>query len=876
MNKGYILLSALICHLISCQTLSAQWTSANMIRYRDANAVYILDQETAVVVGGNEYGDSIETICRTVDRDTTWNSIMDSIRPWLSGVGFSRAGVGIAVGEGGTILRSIDAGVTWQRINLTGPAAGRNYNGVFFANTTTVYAVGGNLSNNSAQTIIKSTDAGLTWTLQMDLPGSWLHAVFFTSSNTGYAVGDNGVVLKTTNGGGGWTPLTLTGNFTTRNYNSLYFFNDNTGFIVGGYPSNDSIETILKTTDGGGTWQVTMDQLGPMFNSISFGDSTHAYVVGNSATIMFSGDGGNNWNNVNLGAVAPPDSLKLNAVFFLDSAYGLAVGQNGIILQYAGSLLTLPQVVTQPASQVTNSSAQLNGLVNANNTLTNIWFEYGTTTALGDTVLTSPATINGNSFQSFTGQAIGLLQNTVYYYAIYAGNNAGVVKGNIQQMYTADCEIPNCSFEVWDTSFLSTPTGWNILGLVSKVTSYNGSIAVQLTGDSATGNLAGAVILGNNQGNGAGFSGITGGIPFAARPDSIILHARYDIASGDNALILLLLRKNGVLFDTVILPLSGSTSGNWVTLELPITYNSSQTPDSLVIGLISTNPFSASPNPHNVLAIDDITFVGTNILLPDWNFEQWDSVTIEIPRYWSTGSAQISTVNTVQIAQSPDVESGRSALLLAGGENMEVGNITNDAYYNSPAFPVADRHNTFNGYFKYFPVGGDTLRVNLQMFSAGVSIGSMGLVIDTELSAYTALSADINYGVPSTVPDSANLQIQISNRSGSHGASRAYIDALSFDGFSVATAISASPSNSLNGISLLIYPNPANSAVTLEWEQGQKSHVEVFDLQGRPLYAIWVNSSRAEVNINELSAGVYIARVTNDAGVVNRQFEIVR
>ena len=876
MNKGYFLLSVLICQVLLCQTLSAQWTSTNMIRYREANAVCIIDQGTAVVVGGNERNDSIESICRTGNRDTTWNSIMDSVRPWLSGVAFSSAGVGIAVGEGGTILRSPDAGVTWQRVNLTGAAAGRNFNGVCFANATNVYAVGGNLTNNSVQTIIKSTDAGLTWTLQMDLPGSWLHAVYFTSSNTGYAVGDNGVVLKTTNGGGGWAPLTLTGNFATRNYNSLHFFNDNTGFIIGGYPSNDSIETILKTTDGGATWQVTMDQLGPMFNSISFGDSTHAYVVGNSATIMFSGDGGNNWNSVNLGAVAPPDSLNLNAVFFLDSAYGLAVGQNGIILQYAGSLLTQPQVITQQATLVTTSGAQLNGLVNANNTLTSVWFEYGTTIFLGDTVFTSPATINGNSVQSFTGQATGLLPNTVYYYAIYAGNNAGVVKGNIQQIYTADCEIPNCSFEVWDTSYVSTPTGWNILGKVSKVTSYNGSTAVQLTGDSATGNLAGAIILGTNQGNGAGFSGITGGIPFAVRPDSLIVHARYEIASGDNALILLLLRKNGVLIDTVILPLSGSTSGNWVTLELPITYNSGQTPDSLVVGVISTNPFSASPNPHNVLAIDDFTFVGTNILLPDWNFEQWDSVTLEIPRYWSTGNAQISTVNTVQIAQSPDVESGRSALLLAGGEALEVGNIPNNVYYNHPAFPVGDRHNTFNGYFKYFPVGGDTLRANLQMFSAGVPIGYMSLIVDTELSVYTALSADINYGVPSTVPDSANLQIQISNRSGSHGGTRAYIDALSFDGFNVSTAISASPSSNFKGISLLIYPNPANSAVTLQWEQEQKSRIEIFDLEGKPLFATWVNSNRAEVNINELSAGVYIARVTNEAGVVNRQFEVVR
>ena len=61
MNKGYLLLSVLICRMLLCETLSAQWTSTNMIRYREANAVYILDQETAVAVGGNEKNDSIDS-----------------------------------------------------------------------------------------------------------------------------------------------------------------------------------------------------------------------------------------------------------------------------------------------------------------------------------------------------------------------------------------------------------------------------------------------------------------------------------------------------------------------------------------------------------------------------------------------------------------------------------------------------------------------------------------------------------------------------------------------------------------------------------------------------------------------------------------------
>jgi len=50
-------------------------------------------------------------------------------------------------------------------------------------------------------TIIRTTNGGTNWTLQLSGTTNWLGSVYFTDSNNGIAVGENGTILRTTNGG---------------------------------------------------------------------------------------------------------------------------------------------------------------------------------------------------------------------------------------------------------------------------------------------------------------------------------------------------------------------------------------------------------------------------------------------------------------------------------------------------------------------------------------------------------------------------------------------------------------------------------------------------------------------------------------------------
>ncbi len=74
---------------------------------------------------------------------------------------------------------------------------------------------------------------------------------------------------------------------------SLFFINEDKGFIVRGNPSNGCIYTLLKALDGGNTWSIIYDNLGPMFSDIYFTDSNNHFIVGNRGTFCKTTDGGN-------------------------------------------------------------------------------------------------------------------------------------------------------------------------------------------------------------------------------------------------------------------------------------------------------------------------------------------------------------------------------------------------------------------------------------------------------------------------------------------------------------------------------------------------------------------------------------------------------
>ena len=77
-----------------------------------------------------------------------------------------------------------------------------------------------------------------------------LYSVHFPDVNTGYAVGNIGTIVKTTDGGTTWNSQS---SGTSYFLYSVYFPDTNIGYAVGGDPLGN-FGNILKTTNGGTTW----------------------------------------------------------------------------------------------------------------------------------------------------------------------------------------------------------------------------------------------------------------------------------------------------------------------------------------------------------------------------------------------------------------------------------------------------------------------------------------------------------------------------------------------------------------------------------------------------------------------------------------------
>jgi photosystem II stability/assembly factor-like uncharacterized protein len=248
-----------------CKTTNAGYTWQSINNNYIIHSIYFLNSNTGFAVG---YGGGL---FKTIDAGNTWIQLSGpfNFNDNFWSITFTDAKTGYVVGS--KIIKTTDAGKNW--FQLKNPSTYCYLNSVYFIDANSGYAVGGIDSTNRNSLILKTTNAGTTWTKYILSTSAYLNCVYFTDSNNGYAVGDEGTIFKTTNAGTSWSQLSIP---IFSDFHSIYFINRNIGYAVGDYSK------IITTNDAGNTWNQLSNIAGntDYLWSIYFKDPTIAYIVG--------------------------------------------------------------------------------------------------------------------------------------------------------------------------------------------------------------------------------------------------------------------------------------------------------------------------------------------------------------------------------------------------------------------------------------------------------------------------------------------------------------------------------------------------------------------------------------------------------------------
>jgi photosystem II stability/assembly factor-like uncharacterized protein len=318
---------------------SENWCWQNPFPYGGHfSSIQFMDEENGLIVGFNG------TVFRTSDGGETWEKTdppVEGIEIHLPGRGwwyydcwdlrrlhFVTDSVGWAVGRNGAILKTTNGGSTWisqHPISRTSDIP--DFKSLFFINELVGWAVGHqNVPNGTTRVLKYTTDGGETWNVNLPGPSAAIESlndVVFSDEQNGWAVGKNGVIIHTTNGGQNWQTQD---SGTSKNFLAITFIDGQSGWIVG-----ENI--ILHTQNGGDSWQVQKEGEWTL-SSVAFGDDRTGLAVGSSGVILLTVNAGNNWIQVGAEDIPIQDGYKpfLRHVIFRNNI-AWAVGYPGCILR---------------------------------------------------------------------------------------------------------------------------------------------------------------------------------------------------------------------------------------------------------------------------------------------------------------------------------------------------------------------------------------------------------------------------------------------------------------------------------------------------------------------------------------------------------------
>lgn len=299
-------------------------------------------------------------------------------------------------------------------------------NAVHMTDATHGWAVG------QAGTLLTTSDDGAHWAVKTTGTTSALTSLAFFGSSA-WAVGEDGTIISSWDNGTYWNSQT---SGTNNRLNGVAFADANHGWVVG------DNGTILVTADGGGHWSAQGSGTGERLYSVAFSDASHGWAVGDQGVVLGTADGGAHWTTQATGT-----TNTLYSVAALDSSHACVVGDLGVLLRMTdGSHWTAMDSGTASRLYAVTFNGSANG-----------W-------AVGDEGVVVATTDGGADWAAQPSATPGALRGVSFYDSLNgcAVGAWGVAVTTSDGGATWALKTTGPTETIWSTSFVSDTDGWAV------------------------------------------------------------------------------------------------------------------------------------------------------------------------------------------------------------------------------------------------------------------------------------------------------------------------------------------------------------------------------------------------------------------------------
>ena len=264
-------------------------------------SVSFVDAQRGWIVGGRATPLTHRTeavVLRTIDGGANWQRLPDPTLPRLVYVEFFDAAHGVAAGYGSNfypsgLFTTQDGGKRWQPLVA---AEQQTWLAADFIDPANGLLAG----TRGARAVVIDREMHPAPLASADPRQP--RAVAIAGANGGWMVGDDGLVLRTTDAGATWqppaaAPLPLDGGQSRAWQWSTVAAVGEHVWLAGG-PGN----VVVHSADGGTSWQATATGVRTPLRKLMFVDAQRGFAVGDLGAIVATEDGGRTWRRQRGGA----------------------------------------------------------------------------------------------------------------------------------------------------------------------------------------------------------------------------------------------------------------------------------------------------------------------------------------------------------------------------------------------------------------------------------------------------------------------------------------------------------------------------------------------------------------------------------------------